>query len=202
MGASYLDLLIATGLGVKTVPISGAIDLAAYTPDGRAASELTPEQLATYAIRPMADRYVNVVECQTGTRRGTRVVKVSDFEDSGVLSVPLADEGRGAQRGDEVVFQPAMAFEALYTLGVPNVALVTGIGPAPASSPPVSPAEASALRRYDAVIASTLQVGHALQQALAIEGAAVDIWVVRPKASAMNIDTMRNLLTTALERTR
>lgn len=126
-GLSYLEAMAAAKLRVKPCPIGGAFL------EGRW-SKLMP--LFT-APMPGA-RYVNVVCAGYGRSLGSPMRADHCDPRRGVRTAALGEE----------VYRPKTAFTGLYTVGVPNVAIVVGETRA-------EDEEIEALCRYTAVFTST-----------------------------------------------
>lgn len=129
-----------------------------------------------YFLGAVGTPYVNVVDAPLGIMRGA-VIPAGRF---GI--------DKGAMK-DEVVYRPEAAFVALYTVGVPNVAIVQ----MPPAGQPLRPApgEAEALARYQAIVVPD----HASALSLLVMIGKRDFHVIPPA----DTDRLRDLMTSLVQ---
>jgi len=118
----YLEAVDKTGLGVRVMPIG-------VVPFGMHPWDKVPHVFMT----ALKMRFINVVCIPPGVALGA-TISTAQFGNS--------------QGGDGVAYEPAMAIPGLYTVGVPNVAILEGTNI-------MVDKEIESLKVYDAVICPT-----------------------------------------------
>jgi len=127
----YLKAADGTGLGVRVMPI-GAMHFG-----------MEPwTQLSYLFVTALAARFINVVAIEPGLPMGA--------------AVSTAQFGH-ARAGNEVAYEPDLALNALFTVGIPNVAILSG------EKMPEGK-EIEALKHYTEVICPTMEGSNALQE--------------------------------------
>lgn len=115
----YLQAIEKTGLGVRVMPI-GAMHFG-----------MAPWNLVSHLfMTALKTRFINVVAIEPGTSLGTAI-----------SSAQFGHAGSGGQ----VAYQPPLALSGLFTVGIPNVAIMSGVT-MPAGK------EIDSLKHYTAVI--------------------------------------------------
>jgi hypothetical protein len=115
----YLKAVEGTGLGVRVMPI-GAMHFGMKPWDG----------VWHLFTEPLKARYINVVAIEPGLPMGAAITTAQ-------FGSPGSD--------DNTVYEPQLALSGLFTVGVPNVAILSG-NTMPGEK------EIEALKRYDEVI--------------------------------------------------
>lgn len=118
----YLQAIDGTGLGVRVMPI-GAMHFG-----------MTPWNLVSHLfMTALKTRFINVVAIEPGTS----------------LGAPISSSQFGrAGSGEEAAYQPSLALSGLFTVGIPNVAIISGV-----TMP--KDKEIDSLRHYTAVVCCT-----------------------------------------------
>lgn len=142
LGVDYLTAIAGTGLGVVALPIGPAFLMAGPW----------PRLLHHFTAAVPAGQYVNVVCAPLGLSLGF----ASSRAEMGASTPPMRKQGSKVIElpGDEddIVYVPQTALSGLFTVGVPNVAIVQPPG---AAQPRPSESELQALRQYDFVLSPT-----------------------------------------------
>lgn len=127
----YLKALDETRLGVRVMPV------------GMVAMWLEPwNQLPHVFMSALKMRFINVVCVPPGVSLG--------------MPISVAQFGNGSGTQEGAVYKPDMAISGLYTVGIPNVAVLAGTGA-------LEHKEVESLKIYDAVVCPTTEGSAALE---------------------------------------
>lgn len=123
LGFSYLKACLDTGLGVRVMPI------------GMVRFDIEPWCRVPHAFMPsLKADYINVVCAPPGIPMGA-AVSATQF-------------GNEQAKQEGAVYEPPTALSGLFTVGVANIAILTGKGE-------ISPKELEALKLYESVVCPT-----------------------------------------------
>lgn len=120
----YLQILMETGLGVRIMPIGVALF-------DRAPWDEVPEVFTN----ALDTEYINVVCAPPGLTLGANISAAQFGND---------------KASEDPAYKPTTAIAGLYTIGVPNIAILDGKGD-------FEPEELEALKKYSKVMCSTLE---------------------------------------------
>jgi hypothetical protein len=127
---SYLEAIIGTGLGVRVMPV------------GVVAMWLAPwNKVPQVFMSALKVRFINVVCVPAGITMGA--------------AISVAQFGNESASQEQVAYEPPTAIHGLYTVGIPNVIIMSG-------EEELKPKDIEVLKLYSAVICPTSKGSKAL----------------------------------------
>lgn len=179
-GYAYLRGLLDSGVSVRALPVG---------PSAALGTELRWWRISKAFTCPLTVPYINVICVRPGLMTGVRtpVASLGTMDDlptdmPPALARHLAKSSKQAKQ-NSFVYEPQPVIQALFTVGCPNVAIVT-------TTPQPSPLEVEALAKYDLVITPTAYDQEQLEQ-LGIRSMLIPMHAVGANDSAP--DPYRNI---------